>query len=365
MTDIRMEKLAELVIRYSTSVKPGDKTAIIGNMLTMPLMKAIFAETLRSGGHPMIFLRSPDELLYRYGSREQIEYVHEPFKLIYDKYDVRINVFGESNTRELTNVNPEKIEWYSHARRDLLKTMMKRSAAGSLKWVIVPYPVESFAQDAEMSLTEYADFLYRACMPDLNDPIGYWQNVGREHQRLIKWLKGKKKVHVTGKETDLTLSIEGRKFVSCDGHYNLPDGEIFTGPVEDSAEGYVYYSYPAIEMGREVTGIRLWFHKGKVVKATAEKNEEFLLKLLDTDEGARYLGEFAIGTNYGITGFTREILFDEKIGGSFHMAVGAAPPETGGRNESAIHWDMVCDLRKGGRITVDDVLFYENGKFTV
>jgi aminopeptidase len=246
-----------------------------------------------------------------------------------------------------------------------MKTMMRRSAAGELRWVIAPYPTNAFAQDADMSLRDYADFLYRACMPDLDDPIGYWRKVEAEQERVIEWLKGKENVHVTGPETDLRLSVAGRKFINCSGKVNVPDGEVFTGPVEDSAEGYVYFSYPAIESGREVTGVRLWFEKGRVVKATAEKNEEFLLKTLDTDAGSRYLGEFAIGTNEGITQFSREILFDEKIGGSFHMALGAGYPETGSKNESAIHWDMVCDLRQGGEIEVDGELLYKNGKFVI
>jgi aminopeptidase len=255
--------------------------------------------------------------------------------------------------------------WYDRARSDLMKTMMKRDAAGEYRWVIAPYPTPSMAQDAEMSLSDYEDFVYRACMPDLNDPVGYWNKVSNEQECIVNWLKGKEKVHVTGKETDLHLSIAGRKFISCAGERNVPDGEVFTGPVENSANGHVYFSYPAIEAGHEVTGVRLWFKEGKVVKATAEKNEEYLLKTLDTDAGARFLGEFAIGTNEGIQKFTREILFDEKIGGSFHMALGAGYPETGSTNESAIHWDMVCDLRNGGEIRVDSQLLYRSGKFVI
>ncbi len=186
-----------------------------------------------------------------------------------------------------------------------------------------------------------------------------------EQQKICDWLKTKKSVHVIGPETDLTLSIEGRKFINCDCHSNVPDGEIFTGPVENTINGKVYYSYPAIYTGHEVTGVRLWFENGKVVKATAEKGEDFLIKTLDTDEGSRYIGEFAIGTNEGITKFTGQILFDEKIGGSFHMAVGGGWPESGSKNESPVHWDMICDLRPGGEISVDDQLIYKNGKFVI
>jgi aminopeptidase len=221
------------------------------------------------------------------------------------------------------------------------------------------------AQDAEMGLAEYEDFVYTACMPDLNDPVGYWHNFSAWQQRIIDWLRGKGQVHITAPGTDLRLSIASRIVKNSDGHFNLPDGEIFTGPVEDSAEGYVNFTYPSIYGGREVAGVKLEFEKGKVVRANAEKNEDFLLKTLDTDAGSRFLGEFAIGTSKGITRFTREILFDEKIDGSFHLALGASYPETGGRNKSAVHWDMVCDLRKGGEIRVDGQLLYRDGKFVI
>ena len=216
-----------------------------------------------------------------------------------------------------------------------------------------------------MSLAEYEDFVYSACMPDLDDPVGHWRGFSARQQKIVDWLKGKEQVRVLGPGTDLRLSIAGRTFINSDGKHNMPSGEVFTGPVEDSAEGYVYFSYPAILRGREVTGVRLSFEQGRVVKASAEKDEEYLLQMLDTDEGSRYLGEFAIGTNEGIDRFTGQILFDEKIGGSFHLALGAGYPETGSKNQSAIHWDMICDLRDGGEIWVDGELMYQNGKFVV
>ena len=367
MEDIRIEKLADLLVNYSVDIKPGDRAVINAPRAAEPLTSAIFAAVLRAGGHPFVMPRQAShlELLYRHGSREQIEYVHEGQRLIADKYEARFAILGDENTKALSRVDPQKMVWYDRARTDLMKTMMRRSAEGSLRWVVAPYPTQSMAQDAEMSLHDYEDFVYRACMPDMDDPVGYWRGVSAEQQRVVDWLAGKERVHVIGQETDLRLSIAGRKFINCDGKNNMPDGEVFTGPVENSAEGQVYFSYPAIESGREVTGIRLWFKEGKVIKATADKNEAFLLKTLDTDAGSRYLGEFAIGTNTGITEFTREILFDEKIGGSFHMALGAGYPETGNHNDSAIHWDMVCDLRQGGEITVDGQLLYKDGKFVI
>ncbi len=234
-----------------------------------------------------------------------------------------------------------------------------------MKWGAGLVPTNACAQDANMNLNDYEDFVYQASLGDLDDPVGYWKNVEARQAKAIAWLEGKKDVHITAPGTDLTLSIEGRPFVNCACQVNIPDGEIFTSPIEDSANGFVNFTYPSLVEGFEVSNIRLEFKDGKAVKASADKNEEYLLKRLDTDEGARYLGEFAIGTNDLIQQFTGQILFDEKIGGSFHLALGHGFPEANCKNKSSIHWDMICDLRKGGEITVDGELFYKNGEFTI
>ena len=367
MADSRVDKLAEVLVGYSAAVKPGDKVMVEGNTLAEPLLKAVYARVLQAGGHPLMLVSLPgeDELLFRYGSDEQLQHVPEPFKLIFETYDVRIAIRGEHNTKALSNVDPAKMVMHSRAYTELMKTFMQRSASGELRWVVTLFPTHAHAQDAEMSLSEYEDFVYGACLPEPDDPLGYWQRFSAWQQKIVDWLEGKERVHVIGPETDVRLSIADRVFINSDGHNNMPSGEVFTGPVEDSVEGQVYFSYPAIYKGREVTGVRLWFEHGRVVKASAEKNEEFLLQTLDTDAGARYLGEFAIGTNKGINRFTGQILFDEKINGSFHMAVGAGYPETGSTNESAIHWDMICDMRDGGEIWVDDELLYKDGQFVI
>ena len=365
--DLRIEKLAETLVDYSVAVREGDRVLINGSSLAEPLLKEIYARVLQAGGHPMMMLSLPgaEEIFFRHASDEQLKHVPKPLELVIETYDVRISVLADSNTKALSNVDADKLVMQQRARIDLMSTFMRRSASGELRWTVAPFPTNAFAQDAEMSLSEYDDFVYGACLPDLDDPVGYWQRFSARQAKIITRLEGKTKVHVTGPGTDLHLSIAGREFMNCDGHFNMPDGEIFTGPVEDSIEGFVSFSYPAIYGGREVTGVRLWFEQGKVVKASADKNEDFLLKTLDTDDGARYVGEFAIGTNEGITRFTREILFDEKISGSFHMALGAGYPETGSKNESAIHWDMICDLRDGGEIRLDDECIYRNGEFMI
>lgn len=367
MTDPRIEKLADMLVNYSVDVKPKQRVFISSSTLGAPLVKEVYRKVLEAGAFPITSISIPglSEVLFKCGNDEQLQFIHEPTRIFYEKYDVMISIGAENNTKELSNIDPAKMVLATSARRDLSKIFMERAGRKELSWTYTLFPTNASAQDAEMSLEEYEDFVYNCCMPDMNDPVSYWKGVYAKQQKICDWLVDKDVVHVKGKETDLTLRIKGRTFINCACKENVPDGEIFTGPIEDSVEGCVYFSYPAIYQGREVEGVRLWFEKGKVVKATAEKNEEFLLKTLDTDEGARFVGEFAIGTNDGITKFTRDILYDEKIGGSFHMAVGASYPESGGVNDSAIHWDMICDLRDGGEITVDGQLIYKNGKFVL
>ena len=216
-----------------------------------------------------------------------------------------------------------------------------------------------------MSLADYEDFYFGACLVDADAPVGEWKKTAERHARLIEWMSGRNEVHIEGEGTDLILEVGGRTFLPADGKENFPDGEIFTGPIEDKTRGHVSFTYPAIYGGTAVEDIRLEFDAGRVVDATAGKNEEFLIKTLDTDTGSRTLGELGIGTNYGIDSFTGEILLDEKIGGTVHLALGASYPESGGKNESAVHWDMVSDLRRGGRITVDGDVLREDGKLLV
>ena len=367
MGDPRVEKLAELLVNYSVAIKPGDKVAIEGSSEAAPLLRVIYAKVLQAGGLPWMNVSLPgvQETLYNLATDDQLQYIPEPMKLVVQTFDAFISIMCTDNTKSLSRTDPQKMVLRSRAQADLFKTFLKRAAEGELRWTGTLYPSSAYAQDAEMSLSDYEDFVYRACLPDLDDPVGYWKQFSARQQKIVEWLKGKKRVRVLGPETELSFDITGRTFLNCDGHENMPDGEVFTGPVEDSIEGHVYFSYPAIHASREVTGVRLWFEQGKVVKASADKNEDFLLATLDTDAGARYVGEFAIGTNEGITQFTRQILFDEKIGGSFHMALGAGYPESGSKNESSIHWDMICDLRVGGEIRVDDELLYKDGKFVI
>jgi aminopeptidase len=367
MADPRVEAVARILVDYSVDVQPGDLVGIQGTPEGTPLILAVFQRVLERGGHPWLRLGLDEarEIFLRAATEEQLDYVSHLDRQIVEAVDATIGIWTEMNTKALTNIDPARQARAQSAQRSISERFMERAAKKELRWTGTAYPTQSFAQDAEMSLAEFEDFVYEAALIHEPDPVAAWQAVSRAQQRLVDWLADKRTVHLLGPETDLTLSIEGRSWQNCDGHENFPDGEIFTGPVEDSVNGHVRFTYPACTSGREVEDVRLWFKDGKVVRATAAKNEEFLLAMLDTDEGARYLGEFAFGTNQGIQRFTKNILFDEKIGGTVHMALGRGYPESGSKNRSAIHWDMICDLRRGGEVRVDGVLFVKDGKFLI
>jgi aminopeptidase len=367
MADPRVEAVARILVDYSVDIQPGQFVQIRGAPEGAPLILAVYQRVLERGGHPWLRLSLDDaaEILFKTASDEQLDFVPDVDRRLIEEIDATIGVWTETNTKALTHVDPGKQARVQAARRPLNERFFERVANKELKWVGTAYPTLAFAQDAEMSLREFEDFVYGAAMVHEPDPVAAWQAVSREQQRLIDWLVGKEQVRLVGPDTDLTLSIKGRGWENCDGRMNFPDGEIFTAPLEDSVNGHVRFSYPACTDGREVEDVRLWFESGKVVKATAAKNEEFLLTMLDTDDGARTLGEFAFGTNQGVQRFTKNILFDEKIGGTVHMAVGFGFPEVGSQNKSAIHWDMICDLRQGGEVWVDGVLFAKDGKFTI
>jgi len=367
MMDPRVSKLAEVLVNYSTEVKQGDKVFIQGGAAAAPLLRAVVTEVLRAGGLPLPLVGLPgmDELMYALGSDEQLQHIPEPMALVMETYDVMISLMSSENTKALSNVPPQRMMLASRAKRGLMATLMQRAAKGEVRWVGTLFPTRAYAQDAEMSLREYEEFVFGACLPEFEDPAGYWNRFSAWQQTIVDVLDTKERLRVVGPDVELAMSIAGRSFVNCDGKRNMPDGEVFTGPVEDSVEGHVRFSYPSTYSGRTLQGIHLWFEKGKVVKATADKDDAFLQQMLKTDEGARYVGEFAVGTNKGITRATGNILFDEKIGGSFHMALGAGMPETGSTNQSSIHWDMVCDLKDGGEIYADDELVYKDGAFLI
>ncbi|HVF53026.1 MAG TPA: aminopeptidase [Actinomycetota bacterium] len=367
MRDDRAEKLADILVGYSTKIKEGDLVSIKGSYAAEPLILAIYQRCLEKGAYPMIRASIPraEPIFFRFAKKHQLEYVWDTDRWMMDNLDASFTIISDTNTRQLSRVDPDAQTTTARARQPLLDRFMERAAAGELRWNVTLYPTEAHAMDAEMSLAEYEDFYYGACLIEAADPVAEWRKLADRHAELIAWMEGRNEVHIEGEGTDLILEVGGRTFLPANGEENFPDGEIFTGPIEDKTRGHVSFTYPAIYGGQAVEGIRLEFENGKIVDARAKRNEEFLVKTLDTDPGARILGELGIGTNYGITGFTGEILLDEKIGGTVHLAAGASYPESGGVNESAVHWDMVCDLRRGGRITVDGDVFMEDGKIVI
>jgi aminopeptidase len=374
MKDPRVTNLARVLVEYSTRIKKGDRVAILAQHVAIPLVEEIYHFVLKAGGFPYFMvggMRSRVEtdrlayLLFTEGSDEQIQHVSVFEKVVREEFDAMIVLYSQSNTRALSNVSPEKQSLRARAYSDLVKVYQERSASGEFKWVLSMYPTQAYAQDAEMSLEDFERYVYGTTFADTDNPISEWNRVHEEQQRLVDWLKGKEKIEVKGPNIDLRLSIKDRLFINSDGTHNMPSGEIYTSPVEDSVEGWVRFSFPAIRDSREVEGIELKFEKGVVVQAAAEKNEGFLNAMLDTDAGARRLGEFAIGTNRRIDRFIKNMLFDEKFGGTIHMAVGYGFLEAGSKNESAIHWDMICDMREGGRILVDGEVLYDSGEFMI
>lgn len=367
MTDPRVDKLADILVNYSIKVKPRDWVAVMANVQALPLARAVIKHVLRAGGQPTHFLADDeiDEVVFREASDEQLQWISPIEKSIIEDADAFISLRATSNTRTMTGVDPKRQQVRQLARRDLITKYMERVSQGNLRWVGTQYPCPALAQEADMSLQEYEDFVYKATYADQTDPISCWQAVYDKQQFWVDWLKGKKEITVRGPDIDLKVNIEGRTFINDHGLHNMPAGEIFTSPVENSATGWVKFNYPAIRGGRAVEGVEFTFEEGKVVQAKATKNEAYLLSQLDSDEGARYLGEFAIGTNYAIDRFTRSILYDEKIGGTVHMAIGFGFPEVGGQNRSTVHWDFICDMKTDSEILVDGELFYKNGAFVV
>jgi aminopeptidase len=367
MRDPRVERLAKILVGYSTEVKTGEIVSIDGETAAEPLLLAVYEEVLKAGAHPILnaSLDGQSAAYYRHASDEQLDWISPVSEWLLDNVDVRIAVGASTNTRELSAVPPERQTRRQRATGELMGRAMERSARGEFRWVYTIYPTNAYASEAEMSLGDYEDFYFDACLAGDEDPLTAWERAAAETKRLAEEIQGHEEVRVVAPGTDITLGIAGRTFIPCDGRHNMPDGEFFTGPVEDSVQGEVTFHLPATIGGREVAGVWLRFDSGKVVDARAERGEEYLIELLDTDPGARRLGELGIGTNYAIDRGTREVLLDEKIGGTVHMAVGKSYPESGGVNDSAVHTDLVCDLRLGGKLLVDGEDFQVDGKFVV
>lgn len=363
MVDKRIEKLANLCVRYSVGVKPKEKVIINGSATAAPLINEIYKECLLCDAYPWVRPNlGLDYTFFKHAKEHQLKFVSPFDEFIFENLDVNINVRCETNPKRLSNIDPAKMKTQTSSTSELVENYYKRVAEGKARWTLLPFPSESQAQEANMALPEYEDFVYSSCLVDKKEPISEWKKIRKEQEKICNFLGKANRIRIVGQDTDLTFSVKGRKWLNCSGDKNMPDGEVFTGPIENSANGTVRFTFPGIYMGREVEDISFTFKNGKVTNASAAKGEELLREVLKI-KGADRIGEAAIGTNYGITRFTKNMLFDEKMGGTVHMALGKSYAESGGKNSSAIHWDILKDMKKGGEIYADKELFYKNGKF--
>ncbi len=366
MTDPRVAKLADLIVNYSLELKPGQIVRLDGGTVAAPFVRELYREALRAGAYPRtrVEVEGIDVIAVGEASDEQLSYVSEIDRFEIDHVDAIVTIWADRNTRALSQADPQRVSKKIASRRKLTNRLWERIDEGKAKWVGTRFPTEAHAQDAEMALAEYEDFVYSAChVQGDEDPVAHWRGVSVGLNSRARELKTFSELRVVGPDTDLRFNVAGREWLAADGRLNMPDGEIFTSPVETATEGEIRFSFPAIFQGRGVEDVRLRFEGGRVVRAEAGNGDDFLQSLLDMDEGARILGEVAFGLNYEIDRFTRDILFDEKIGGTLHFALGSSFKKLGGRNESGLHWDMICDLRADGEVYADGELVWKAGRF--
>ena len=366
MTDPRVATLADLLVNYSLELQPGQIVRLDGGTVAAPLVRELYRSALRAGANPRtrIEVEGLDVIAVGEATEEQLTFISEIDRFEIENVDAIVTIWADRNTRALSRADPDRVSKKIASRRQLTNRFWERIDEGKAKWVGTRFPTEAHAQDAEMSLLEYEDFVYGACHVRAEEnPVVHWRAVSLELSARARELNTFTELRVVGPDTDLRLNMAEREWLAADGKLNMPDGEIFTSPVETETEGEIRFSFPAIFQGRGVDDVRLRFEGGRVVQAEAGNGNEFLQSLLDMDEGARILGEVAFGLNYEIDRFTRDILFDEKIGGTMHFALGSSFKMLGGRNESGLHWDMICDLRADGEVYADGELVWKAGKF--
>lgn len=359
-----IERFGRLIVDYCVELRPREDVLIIGGIAGIEGVRSVFKYAVLRGANPRVELR--DELMieyfYKYAPPDLLRYLSPIDEFIYSKIDALVKIGSPGHTKPLVSIDPERVKVRSSAIRRLTEIFLERESKGELKWVSTAFPTLSAAQEAGFSPIEWSEFVFKALKLHHDDPIFAWREQARKQEKIVNALSKISELNVRGEDTSLYLNVSGRAWVNDDGKNNMPGGEVFTAPHEDSVEGEITFTYPAIWSGVEVENVRLKFARGRVVDAKASKGDSFLKKMLEVDEGASRVGEFAFGLNYDIKRFTKQILFDEKIGGTIHLALGAAYPETRGLNRSSIHWDMIKDMRKG-KIFGDNELIYENGKF--
>lgn len=370
MTDPRLSKWAQTLCHYSLSLRPGHQLLIRADEPAIPLAKEVYRVAIQAGAHPhiQVLIDDLDEIFLTEASDEQLNWVSPVRKFEYETIDALCAIIAPTNTAALSGVNPARQARAQKANSEVRRSLFERTSRSRADWVLTLYPTSAAAQNAGMSLSAYREFLFSAMFLNAEDPAVAWQAFSQQQQRYVDYLNAVETLRFVATDTDISMQVTNRVWLNSDGHKNFPSGEVFTGPIEDSVNGYVHFSFPAAHLGHEADGVRLTFEHGRVVDFQASRGQEFLAAMLETDEGARTLGECAIGNNYGVQRFTRNTLYDEKIGGTFHLTLGNSYPETGGQNHSALHWDMVCDMRPeagGGAIYADGELIHQNGEWKI
>jgi aminopeptidase len=366
MADASVAKLADLIVNYSVEVRPGQLVRLDGGTVAAPLMLELYRAAIRAGAHPYtrMSLEGTEHIVLSEGGDDQVSFVSPIALQEVEEIHALITVWADRNTRALSQADPQRVSTRMAAQRKLSNRYWARIDAGEARWCGTRFPTYAHAQDAEMSLEEYESFVYAAChVRPHEDPVEHWQQVSVELNARARELETFRELRIVGEDTDLRIGVDGRQWLAADGRLNMPDGEIFTSPVETETEGEIRFGFPAIFGGRAVEDVRLRFENGRVVAAEAASGDDYLQSLLGVDDGARVVGEAAFGLNYEIDRFTRDILFDEKIGGTLHFALGSSFKRLGGRNESGLHWDLICDLRDEGEVYADGELVWRSGRF--
>lgn len=366
MTPI-LQKYAQLLVNYSLSVQPGERVYVQSTTLAEPLIREVYREILRAGGIPHIQMdmRDQDTIRLQESNAEQLAYVDPVYQKAMTEFECYLHIRAPFYSRSTQSIPSQAAKQSRAAHLPYRQRYSERTAALELKRSLCEYPTLAHAQNAGLSLEQYADFIYRACHLFEDDPQAQWETVSRNQQHIVDYLNQREHIRYVGEGIDIEFSTKGRTWINSDGKTNMPSGEVYTAPVDDSVNGTIHFSYPSMFRGQEVEGITLWVKDGWVERWEAKKGKELLDRIFQIDEGARRFGEAAIGTNYHIQTPVKNILFDEKIGGSVHMAVGQAYIQNGGTNTSAIHWDMIANMKDGGQIFADDELIYESGEFLI
>jgi aminopeptidase len=364
MADAILKKAADLLVDYCLDVREGESVMINSTTTATPLVREVHNGVLQRGAWPLMRISYPGQLedFYHHARDRQIDEAPRIAREEVSLVDGWLRISAEDNTRGLSEVDPGLQARQGKANGEITRVRLTKKWCGTL------YPTAGYAQDAGMSTSDFGDFVWKAMLLDRPDPVAAWRAVHDRQDALVERLSRAKVVRIEAAGTDLTMRVDGRTWLNSSGRRNMPSGEVFTGPIEDSAQGTVRFTIPSRVQGREVAGMELEFRDGRAVRARADRGEDYLLRQLDLDAGARFLGELGIGTNYNIQRSTGIILFDEKIGGTVHLALGFSYPDSGGLNKSSLHWDMILDMRPaagGGRITLDGEVFSQDGQFLV